>query len=200
MVQIHQVEQGSPAWHSLRKEYPLTGSTAHRLLKYGRANAMRANLEDKAFSGNFWTKRGHVLEDDAIELYDNIRKVKSERPGFVTNTTFPDCGYSPDGLDGRVLLEVKCFSKNRHLMLNNKFIPFEIMAQIQFGLLVLNLTRAKLIAYNPKVDPKEALKIIDVKMNRNAMLNFKRLLKGESDAKTGTRKLQTMVRGNTQER
>jgi hypothetical protein len=69
VITVHEVEQGTEEWQLLRiGKY--TGSNAHKLLKYGaRAYSL---TEAGNFSGNFWTKRGHMLEDEAIELYQEI--------------------------------------------------------------------------------------------------------------------------------
>lgn len=173
MITIHQVEQGSEEWHELRAG-KYTGSNAHKLLKYGaRAYSL---TEPGTFGGNFWTKRGHLLEGEAIELFERITKLEVLRPGFVTNSRFPTCGYSPDGLLPAEVLEVKCFDEARHLKLLGGDIPLEIMAQIHFGMLVCERRAGRLIAYNPKLDPKQALGIIKIKRNPAVISNFRRIL------------------------
>lgn len=173
MITVHDVEQGTPEWHELRTGR-YTGSNAHKLLRYG---ARPYSLtESSEFKGNFHTKRGHVLEDEAIEFYEIITKSKVQRPGFITNDLYPECGYSPDGMHDPILLEVKCFNETKHLTINKTAIPLEIMAQIHFGFLITELRKARLILYHPKLDPKLALKIIDIKANPAILSNFKRIL------------------------
>lgn len=174
MITVHEITQGSKEWHEIR-EGKYTGSNAHKLLKFGRSAF--AITEESNFRGNFHTRRGHLLEDEAIELYETITKHSVDRPGFVTNSLFDNCGYSPDGLDGQTLLEVKCFSEAKHLKLYNGDIPLEVLAQIYFGMLICGLKQAKLIIYNPELDPKLAFKIIDVKYRPAILNNFKRILK-----------------------
>lgn len=177
MIEIHNVEQGTDEWHELRAG-KYTGSNADKLLKFG---AIDYSLTDTGkFRGNFWTKRGHILEEEAIELYEAIRKVEVDRPGFVTNSAYPGAGYSPDGLLPDKLIEVKCFDTDKHfdLLLGN--IPLKVLAQIHFGLLICEKPAAHLLAYNPTVeDPKLALKIIEIKANRNVQANLKRILSKE---------------------
>lgn len=179
MIQIHDLEQGTPEWHKIRQG-KYTGSNASKLLKFGAIEYART--EATSFGGNFYTKRGHILEEEAIELYDEIYSRSALRPGFITNSAYPACGYSPDGIDGdladasTILLEVKCFNEKKHLAIAKGEIPIEILAQIHFGLLICNLKKARLILYNPDLDAQQALKIIDIRHNRNIQSNFKRIL------------------------
>jgi hypothetical protein len=195
MIRTHNVEQGSNEWHELRRVYPFTGSGAAKLLKFGAINYAKA--EHTSFSGNFYTKRGHVLEDEALELYGAIYEREVQRPGFITNSAYHDCGYSPDGIDvtAGILLECKAFNMDRHKSIAKGEIPTEIMAQIQFGMVITGLRKARLILYNPEFAKKEidnvpnvaydsslALVIRDVRYNRNVHSNFKRILKEASNA------------------
>lgn len=182
MITTHDVEQGSDAWHALRDGL-YTGSNADKLLKHGTATksvngiaSKYALTESSEFSGNFHTKRGHLLEEEALELYSIIHKIEVSRPGFITNSKYPNCGYSPDGMTDKALLEVKCFSEAKHNEIVNGRIPLKIMAQIHFGLLITEKPTAFLIAYNPKLDPKVALAIIRIKPRPAVLSNFKRIL------------------------
>lgn len=162
MITIHNIEQGTPEWLKLRENL-YTGNGAEKLLRHhgqmkyvdGVASAY-ALAEITGFGGTFWTRRGHELEDEAVELYEAIEGVKVDRPGFVTNNKYPTCGYSPDGLPPTVLLEVKCFDVDHHLVLVNakkiEDIPLKILAQVHFGLLITERSEAHLIAYCPKKD------------------------------------------------
>jgi hypothetical protein len=189
MITIHEIEQGSDEWQALREDL-YTGSNAHKLLAH--PNAMKivdgkprkyALAEITGFGGNFWTKRGHMLEDEAIELYQQIKSDhKVGRPGFVTNDAFPDCGYSPDGDDETMeaTLEVKCFDEGPHMELIRGNINIKILAQIHFGLTLWERKLARLIAYCPRIeDPKLAFKIIDIKAKPSIKNNFKRILTPE---------------------
>ena len=68
----------------------------------------------RAILGNYYTQRGQALEPLAITEYERIVKRYIARPGFVTNSVYPNAGYSPDGIDGKTLLEVKCLNGERH--------------------------------------------------------------------------------------
>lgn len=201
MIILHDVEQGSPEWHALHDDV-YTGSNAEKLLKFGTIPYSRRWQSD--FGGNFYTERGHTLETEALELYAQIYEHPVQRPGFVTNTAYRRCGYSPDGIDsaeieisegvtvllGGVLLEVKAFTKDKHRAIAKGEIPLKIESQIQFGMVITGLRKARLILYNPDFAKKEidgqpnpdydvdlALVIIDVRYNRNAHSNIKRILK-----------------------
>lgn len=181
MITIHDVQQGTPEWDTLR-EGLYTGSNAAKLLRYGAGD--RARTTSRSFSGNFHTKRGHLLEDEAIELYAEITETSINRPGFVTNSRYPNAGYSPDGLGSDALIEVKCFNVTRHLQVI-KEIPLEIEAQIHFGMLVCERHTAKLILYNPrlaKTDPALALVVVDIRENKTIQKNFITILSKETIA------------------
>jgi hypothetical protein len=178
VITVHdEVIQGSHEWDHLRAGL-YTGSNAHKLLKYGAIEYART--ETSTFKGNYYTKRGHLLEDEAIELYEAIKKVKVPRPGFITNDEFPDCGFSPDGFPDEPIIECKAFNEKKHLSIYNGDIPLEVMAQIQFGLMICERPLAHLLIYNPELEPKLAFKIIEIKYNPKVGNNFKRILKGQN--------------------
>jgi hypothetical protein len=156
MLTLHNIEQRSAEWHKLR-EGRFTASNAGKLLEFGPHKA----LEPSTFTGNKWTERGLILEPEAIELYERVKQIDVLHVGFVTNSHYPNCGASPDGLTDR-LIEVKCFEKDKHLSINLETIPFEVMAQLQFGMMICEMETADLVLYNPDVDAKDALKIISV--------------------------------------
>jgi hypothetical protein len=93
-------------------------------------------------------------------------------------------GYSPDGLDGNILLECKAFNVEKHLKIIKAAkragmlgIPIEISAQIFFGLTITELPKARLLLYNPDVeDLAQKLWIIDISTDRKIISNFKRKL------------------------
>lgn len=188
MITIHQVEQGSDAWLELRRDL-YTGNNADKLLSFSESKKIIDGVvssyalnEITGFRGNFYTKRGHLLEDEAIEIYEAITKTAVDRPGFVTNDRFPTCGYSPDGLAPAPLIEIKCFTEEKHMKLIDGNIPLKILAQIHFGMLITERPFAHLIPYNPKLDDKMAFKIITIKTNRKIQNNFKRILQAKEVA------------------
>lgn len=184
MITVHDVEQGSPGWHALRDD-KYTGQNSDKLLSHstsikiidGVVSGYAAN-EISTFRGNFHTKRGHILEDEAIELYESITKHKISRPGFVTNSKYPDCGYSPDALDETldIPLEVKAFEEVKHMKMFNGEIPLKVLSQCHFGQFIWEKKGSRLIIYNPDLEARVAFKIIDIRYNQNIQTNFRRLL------------------------
>ena len=162
--------QRSPEWYSIRAG-KWTGSTIIELLRG------KTVIPEYSDYDNLYMKRGRMLESLAIEAYicetyHNNTNVKF--PGFVTNSNYPGCGYSPDGLDGNILLEVKCLNGEHHEDLVKGNIPPQYMAQIQFGLMITGHKFAKLIAYNP--DSQNSLAIILIKRDMKIRNNIEQKL------------------------
>jgi predicted phage-related endonuclease len=145
MIIYHDVKQGSKEWYQLRA--PLwTGSKAIKLLQG------KPLPREYDFGGNIHTRRGHALEPVAIAEYERQVGRKVTRPGFVTNTVYPNAGYSPDGIQDKVLLEVKALNGKRHEKLAGGDIPLEFLVQIYFGMIITGLRQAKLLAFNPEYE------------------------------------------------
>lgn len=178
MVTTHSIEQNTDAWLEARLG-KFTGSNALKLLKYGRCD--KAKAQKSTFKGNYWTKRAHELEPFAITAYEMTKEVKVERPGFWTNDKYPNCLYSPDGVewDASRLNEVKCFAEERHLSINRRNIPAEILAQTHFGKIMGELDEMVLILFNPDLHPKKALKIINIPTDKRLELRLKRMMSNE---------------------
>lgn len=153
MIIYHDVEQGSPEWFKLRERL-WTGSKAIRLLQG------KPMLPDSDFQGNVHTRRGQMLETIAIMEYERQVRRKVSRHGFITNTVYPNAGYSPDGIDRRIILEVKAFNGQRHEDLVAEKIPLEVLVQIYFGMIITGLRKAKLLAFNPEYE--QQLTVIDI--------------------------------------
>ena len=195
MIKVHDVTQGSVLWQTLRSNN-YTGSGAEKLLKHSNSKKIidgvlstYAETTPSGFGGNFSTKRGHVLEDEAIDLYERIRTIKTgrpikvDRPGFITNSRYEKCGVSPDGFEpsDRILIEVKCFNEANHMALYNAQdeleLPLKITAQIYFGLVIWELTTAHLVIYNPDIDDsRKAFKIIEITLTDSIKQTFDSIL------------------------
>lgn len=179
MIIWHDVEQGSPAWKALRRLL-WTGSTAIRLLQ---GKAFR-----EAADSDFVQRRGHALEAVAIREYERKYRRKVARPGFVTNTVYPNAGYSPDGIDRAWLLECKAlegvnhdllFATGRELpnlwsIIESK-IPLQYKVQIFFGMIITGKRKARLLAINP--ENEEQLVVIEVGYDRLIGDNIRRCLR-----------------------
>lgn len=171
----HRVKQGSEAWHKLR-EGRVTASNAWKLLTKGKEVAMRRDITPD----NHYMRRGRELEPEAIELYERIYDVKVKTVGFITNSDYPDAGYSPDGMLKNKLIEVKCFGKDKHLSIYQDTVPPEVMAQVQFGMMIAEESECDLVLYNPDLDPIDAIRIITIQRDDKIITNIKLQLKGDN--------------------
>ncbi len=165
MITIHDVKQGSPEWFKLR-EGLWTGSTAIKLLQGKPLPKNNSDYQSAAM------RRGKVLEPIAIAEFERETGISVLRPGFVTNSKYPNAGYSPDGIT--VLLEVKCLNGERHEALTKGNIPVEYLAQIHFGMVICEINEAKLLAFNPEYTPQ--LTIIDIPYNKSIADNIRNKL------------------------
>lgn len=170
MITYHQVAQRSPQWFELRKGL-WTGSIAIKLLQG------KPMPPESDFTGNYYTQRGQALEPLAIAEYERVVKRFVSRPGFVTNSVYPNSGFSPDGIDGSWLLEVKCLNGERHENLAKGEIPLEYQAQIHFGMVITGKRKARLLAYNPEYS--QALTIIDIKYDKTVGSNIRKKLRAD---------------------
>lgn len=171
MIIYHPVEQGTPEWLELRKGL-WTGSKAIRLLQ-GKPYA-----EERQWEGNYYTKRGQVLEKLAIAEYERSSKHFVSRPGFVTNTVYPNAGYSPDGIDKATLLEVKCLNGKNHENLVAGEIPLQYLVQVYFGMVITGKRKAKILAYNP--DYSQSLTVINITYDKKIGNNIRKKLRQDA--------------------
>lgn len=173
MVEYHNVQQGTKEWHKLR-EQKITASNAYILLTKDLRSAIQAN--GKSFNGNYHTDRGHKLEEEAIELFQDITGYKVQRIGFITNDKYPSCGYSPDGILDDAVVEVKAFNEKNHLD-NIDDLSFKIVAQVQFGMMIAEKNKAVVLLYNPEVDDIDKCLITHVVGSDEKIIkNFERKL------------------------
>lgn len=168
MIIWHDVVQGSPAWKLLRKGL-WTGSIAIRLLQ----GKPLPNEYD--WDGNDATRRGQMLEFAAIREYERKYRCKVQRPGFVTNTVYPNAGYSPDGIDRAWLLEAKAFAGKRHEDLVAEKIPLIVMVQVLFGMTITGKRKARLLAFNPEYEVQ--LVVIEITYDKLIGNNIRRKLR-----------------------
>lgn len=183
MIRYYDVLQGSPEWKLLRKGL-WTGSTAMRLLQG------KMLLPESDWDGNDATRRGHSLEVAAIREYERKYRTKVLRPGFVTNSVYPNAGYSPDGLDGGWLLECKALQELRHKkLISDKMslkqleaiiiskIPLQYKAQIFFGMIITGKRKARLLAFNPEIVDQEQLMVVEIGYHKLIGNNIRRKLR-----------------------
>lgn len=149
-----EIEQGTPEWHKIR-EGLLTGTDAYDIINGKSYQDIISGKANNNFIGNYYTRRGHKLEDEAREIYSEVYN-KIQEFGFIKNDKYPICGYSPDGIilssEEKIgLWECKAFNKERHLKVY-KSLDSHIIDQIQFGLLITELPWCDLTLYNPDME------------------------------------------------
>lgn len=168
------IEQGTEEWLAFR-ENKFTGSNAGRLLTYGATT--QAMAHNSNFKGNFYTRRGHLLEPEAVALYEQIKGVEVGHTGFVTNDRYPNCLYSPDGFTNDRVIEVKCFNPKRHLACA-KNPDVGILAQCHWGQMIMELPRTDLVFYCPdsSLKPEDMLIIVPVEYSQAVQDNFRKKL------------------------
>lgn len=172
----------------------ITDTTAYSFFTYF-ANK-NPNWESKVkqcmmsnFSGNNATKFGKDNELKPKICFESSYNVEVLKLGFIININCPWFGFSPDGFfklnNQYILLEIKCpikgskfygtdlliqlkyiETKNNKLFLkkNHKF-----YAQIQFGLLLCNISKGLLVIY-AKIN--NSISVIDVPFDKDYCKNL----------------------------
>lgn len=162
MMEIFNLEQGTPEWHQARCGV-ITASEMKNVIASGRGNAESKTRRKYmlvlaaeiitgepcvAFEGNEHTERGHVQEPIARQLYQDLTGNNVEQVGFIKQDRV---GVSPDGLVGdEGGIEIK--SKLPHLHLEALLadrIPPEHVAQLQTFLWVTGREWIDFVSYCP---------------------------------------------------
>ncbi len=169
MIRYYSFDQRSEKWRTYRKD-KWTGSTAIDLLR-----GKKTPPESDSDYDNKYMQRGRILEPLAIEAYERETGNKVSHFGFITNSKYKHAGYSPDGIKGDILLEVKCLNEKSHMELVKGKIPIAYQSQIQFGLLISELRNAELIYYNP--DAERPLIVVPIFPDRVIQDNLIKRLK-----------------------
>lgn len=172
-MKIHNIEQGSPEWHELRKG-KLTASHGQEisangagLITYVKKIILAHFIEEKALTGHD-IERGNTLEPIAREKYCFENNVEVEEVGFIEYTS--RSGYSPDGLVGKDgLIEIKARNDKLHfdLLVTDK-IDTKTVWQMQMGMLVTGRKWCDFISYNPNFK-KNSMYVQRVERNDTAI-------------------------------
>lgn len=171
MPKYFDVTHNSPEWEALRLGIA-TSSCFDRIITPGGKLSSQADgyaneliaemmLGRKAsdFNGNYHTERGHELEPDAREVYQEITDNEVVRAGFITDEKFR-FGCSPDGavvIDGKWKrgLEIKCPSNAAvHIdYLINKTFDKKYKPQYQGHMLIGGFECVDFFSYHPELPP-----------------------------------------------
>lgn len=143
MLEIINCEQNSPEWDKARCGV-ITASAFKDVLAKGQGKTRRTymlKLAGERITGesadsfsNVHTERGHELEGEILNLYQEHTGNTVEKCGFMQDVF----GYSPDGLvgdDGLFEAKLKLAHIQAEILLKDE-VPSEHKAQLQGGLMV----------------------------------------------------------------
>ena len=163
MIEIFDVEQGTPEWLAVRAGIP-TASMFSAVMAYGKdggdsktRRAYMLRLIGERLTGepaetysNRHTERGNAMEDEAAEAYAFESELTLEKVGFVRNGIR---GCSPDRLIGaNGMCEIK--TALPHIQLERVLrgeLPPEYKAQVQGQLLVAEREWCDFVSYWPRL-------------------------------------------------
>lgn len=164
---IHEVEQGSDAWHDLR---------AGRITA-SKFKDMMSGLDTAGYKGLIYTAVGEILsgeveqsyQSDAMqrgidleplarEFYEEIHGVDVTEWGFVTNEEIHEqfIGVSPDGkIEGENgIIEIKCPLMKTHVdYVLKDVLPNVYKWQVQGQLLITGAEYCDFMSYYPGITP-----------------------------------------------
>lgn len=166
---IHDVEQNTPEWHLLRAGIP-TASCFHQICSpTGKASDQAEAYSDlliaewmtskhvSKWDGNNHSERGHEFEDEAAAYYEQVKRCKLEKIGFMTDGEMIDgkpvgitMGASPDRrvIGQRRLVEIKCPAPWIHVKyLRTQKIDQKYTSQLQGQLFVSGDDGTDIISY-----------------------------------------------------
>jgi hypothetical protein len=160
-MKIHDVEQKTDEWYSLRAGIPTTSNFDKIITPTGKESGQSDKYADKCLAEylaggplddgytNHWMKRGTELEGEAREKYEFINDVDVEQVGFVTNH---GAGCSPDGMVGRWgLIEIKCLKAENVIDSYRGGVPKKYIPQVQGQMWVCEREYCDLVIYHPKL-------------------------------------------------
>ncbi|HDK16973.1 MAG TPA: hypothetical protein ENG75_03405 [Nitrospirae bacterium] len=112
-------------------------------------------------------RHGNKYEPIALANYEMVTGIDVDRPAFITNSAYPGCSYSPDGLWPRMerLIEIKApYNPDVHsstVMYGTGAKTYR--AQCQFGMALTETNLCDFISFDKRyADPSKRLFIITV--------------------------------------
>lgn len=168
MITIHELEQKSPEWFTIKAQNPFSSSNATAIGNQGagletlvwEALVNEFSIADKKQFTNEHLERGNELEPLARTVYELQTGVTIREVGFITNEKYEKAGASTDGLvDDDGCVEIKCFEDKKHLKLIHELkktgdftIESGYMWQMQHELLITEREWCDYILYNPNFE------------------------------------------------
>ena len=161
------IEQGSEAWHDMRRG-KMSASRLSDVLAQGKG-VSRANYLSKLVCERLTGKtietyksyameRGAEIEEEARAAYEFYVNIDVVQVPFIDHPTIEMCGASPDGLVGDVgLVEFKCPEATKHIKnLEGGSIDGVYRKQMQWQMACTERKWCDFVSYNP--DFKETMK------------------------------------------
>lgn len=197
---IHNFEQGSPEWFSVRLG-KVTASRFKDVLSNGRngnVSKTRLNYSYELLSeiltyqmqDNFVSQAmqyGIDTEPEARKMYEFVTDTKVDQVGFVERNSFVGC--SPDGLIGKDgLIEIKCPRSSTQLayFLNNE-LPDEYKYQVHGQLWVCEREWCDFVSYDPRNKTKSGF--FKLRVNRDEEI----IQKIEKEVSVFVEELQSLI-------
>ena len=171
MIAYWDYEQRSEDWYNIRRGL-VTASRASEVISKGtgRARYMRELAADvmTGESAHWFSTSamqwGIDTEPQARSFYELETGYDVIETGFCTNTAFPGCGVSPDGLIGiDGLVEFKCPNTTTHIeyLLAGK-LPAKYRAQVQMQMMVTERAWCDFVSFDPRVIKGQQMMIVSV--------------------------------------
>jgi putative phage-type endonuclease len=194
---IHNLEQGTDEWFSLRAGLPTssmfsqlvtsTGAISKSIDKYAveLAGNLFSGRDLNEFQGNHYTQRGTELEPEARAFYEMSRDCEVQEVGFITDDD-QTWGCSPDGLVGDDgMLEIKCMIPSNHIPAvvdwrTKQKVPVKYIQQIQGQMLIADREWCDLLLYHPHL-PSEIIRIMPDPAVRSGLIEAKKLVLDKRD-------------------
>ena len=174
MIIAQQVEQGSEAWHELRKGRATaseadkiitsTGKVSTQRLGYMRKLARECIANDPhEWTGNKYTDWGNATEAEAREYFARHTGLEVDQVGFCNRADRAPIGCSPDGLiqsNGEYVagLELKCPQVDTHVgYLLEGTLPTAYKVQVHWSMATTGLRKWWFLSYFPGLKPLSML-------------------------------------------
>lgn len=160
MIYYHDdVQQGSDEWLLLRcgrltcSQMAVAagkGVTREKLV-YEKAGEIITGCPERVRYVNAAMEEGTLREDEARLAYARTAGIEVMTTGFITNDSYPDLGYSPDGIlpDGGII-EIKNPKMSTHIdYLIAGGVPAAYRHQVTGGMLIADAPYCDFISYYP---------------------------------------------------
>ena len=157
---IHNMEQVSMEWFEIRLG-KITGSRLKQVMStksLDLVDELIDELETGRISNDTFIseamQRGTDLEPLAVQVYEDLKGIKTTQVGFIQSDTMPMVGLSPDRLIGdNGALEVKCPDTKNHIraIRHNKLPTQHLYQIIMYFIVHEKLEWLDFMSYDPRL-------------------------------------------------